>query len=286
MRKQSRQLLKRGYLGLRGFTLMLLQPPLWGGMMVGAFQGNLFKVGAFAAAIACLGYATVLTRDYFRACRENYIQTGEATSEKDARAIALGFVALGTFAIASYAFKRPFPAGIFMAALGSLGYYLRYMLPEPSAPAASPERIDTDHLNPTLRQMVNNAYAYLDDMRDVQRRLRLRPQEHQVAIQLQSIILHSRRLIAIMAEQPERIRAARRFLVVQLAELAAISRAYIEDDGSEHEQIRTNYLALLESSETALFQEKRLLDSNRFQTLDTRMQVLRDQLQIKAKDHE
>lgn len=285
IRKSSSRLLKRSYLGMRGFTLMLFQLPLWTGMAVGAFQANLPKTGVFAAAAACLGYATWLTRSYFLECRRNYIQTGEISSKTDKRPLALGFVGLGTFAIASYAFRQLISGGI-MALLGSLGYYLRYMLPDPDAPAAAPERIETDHLNPTLRQMINNAYGYLDNMRDVQRRLRLRPQEHDVAMQLQSIILHSRRLIAIMAEQPERIRAARQFLVVQLAELSAISRAYLEDDGAEHEQIRNNYLALLQNSETALFQEKRLLDHNRFQTLDTRMQVLREQLQIKAETHE
>lgn len=289
MRKQSSKFLKRSYLGLRGFTLMLLQLPLWTGMVTGAFQGNLLKTATFAAAASCLGAAAWLTRGYFLECRRNYIQTGEIKSKTDKRPLALGLVGLGTFAIASYAFKSPKLGSLLMAGLGSLGYYLRYMLPEPAAAqlaSSTPERIETDHLNPTLRQMINDAYGYLDDMRDVQRRLRLRPQEHDVAMQLYTIILHSRRLIAIMAEQPERIRAARQFLVVQLAELAAISRAYLEDDGAQHEQIRSNYLALLQNSESALFQEKRLLDYNRFQTLDTRMQVLRDQLQIKAKTHE
>lgn len=287
MRKPSTssRLLKRSYLGLRGFTLTLMQLPLLAGMGMGVFQGNFFKASMCAAAAACLGYATWLTRSYFLECRRNYIQTGEIKSERDHRAIALGFVALGTFAIATYAFKRPIAAG-FMSLLASLGYYLRYMLPEDAAPAASPERIATDHLNPTLRGMIDSAYRHLDDMRDVQRRLRLRPQEHDVAMQLHAIILHSRRLIAIIAEQPERIRAARQFLVVQLPELAAISRAYLEDDGAAHEQIRADYLALLANSESALFQEKRLLDHNRFQTLDTRMQVLREQLQIKAKTHD
>ena len=67
--------------------------------------------------------------------------------------------------------------------------------------------------------------------------LRLRPQEHDIAMQLHGIILHSRRMIAIIAEQPERIRAARHFLVVQLPELAAISRAYIDNDGASHDNI-------------------------------------------------
>ena len=279
-KRTASRFIKRSYLGLRGFSLMLFQIPVWAVIPVGAFQGSILKIAAAGATAACLSSAAWLTRRYFLACRENYIQTGEAKSANDPRPLALALVAAGTFLIASWAFKRPFPTGLMLAGIGALGYYLRYMLPDPTPLDATPARIDTDHLNPTLRQMINQAYLHIDDMRDVQRHLRLRPQEHDIAMQLHGIILHSRRMIAIIAEQPERIRAARQFLVVQLPELAAISRAYLDNDGASHDKIRADYAALLESSEQALFHEKRLLDNSRFHTLDTRMQVLREQLHL------
>ena len=278
--------IKRSYLGLRGFSLMAFQMPLWLGILMGTFYGKVMQIVVSAGAAAAFSGAAWLTRRYFLACRENYIQTGEAKSDQDSRPLALALVGAGCCLLASWAFKRPFPTGVILAGMGALGYYLRYMLPDPTPLQATPTRVETDHLNATLRQMINQAYIHIDELRDVQRHLRLRPQEHDIAMQLHGIILHSRRMIAIIAEQPERIRAARQFLVVQLPELAAISRAYLNDDGSEHETVRQNYAALLESSESALFQEKRLLDNSRFQTLDTRMQVLRDQLQIKATTHD
>lgn len=285
-KRPAHRFLKRSYLGLRGLSLVLLQIPLMAGLLKGALTGNLAAIGTYAAAAAALGGAAWLTRDYFLACRQNYIQTGEIKSERDRRPLALILAGAATCILASWAFKRPLTIGAAFAALGSIGYYLRYMLPDTSTPQTSPQRVATDHLNATLRDMIDSAYRHIDDLRDVQRKLRIKPQEHDVAMQLYSIILHSRRLIAIIAEQPERIRAARQFLVVQLPELATISRAYLEDSGGEHETVRQNFLDLLTASETALFQEKKLLDHNRFQTLDTRMQVLRDQLKIKAHTHE
>lgn len=285
MKSRSKQLMKRSYLGLRGFTLGLLQIPLLAGIAKGALTGSVPVIGVFAAASIALGCAAWLTREYFLACRASYIQTGEIKSERDRRPLALALSGFTAGLVAFSAF-RAIPAAAVFTALGAAGYYLRYMLPDAAAPESSPQRVATDHLNPTLRGMIDSAYQHIDTLRDVQRRLRLKPQEHDVAMQLYSIILHSRRLIAIIAEQPERIRAARQFLVVQLPELATISHAYLENRGSEHEAVRNNFLELLRTGENALFQKKKLLDHNRFETLDTRMQVLRDQLKIKAHTHE
>lgn len=286
MKKSATRFIRRSYLGLRGFTLALMQIPLWANILGGALTANLPKIGFFGAAAAGLGLAAWYTRQYFLACRMNYIQTGEIKSDRDRRPLALILVMLSACAIATYAFKRPFSVTPVFAALAGAGYYLRYMLRDANAPQATPARVQTDHLNPTLRNMIDSAYRHIDNLRDTQRKLRLRPQEHDVAMQLYSIILHSRRLIAIIAEQPERIRAARQFLVVQLPELATISRAYLDDQGGSHDQIRQNFLELLTAAESAIFQEQKLIDYNRFQTLDTRMQVLRHQLDIKAHTHD
>lgn len=278
--------IRRSYLGLRGFTLGLLQLPVTLGLLHGALTGNLTKMAAFAASALSLGFAAWYTREYFLNCRQNYIQTGEIKSDIDRRPLALTLVGITAWIIATVTFKRPFSTGLVFAGIGAAGYYLRYMLPDGTAPQVTPKRVETDHLNPTLRGMIDTAYRHIDDMRDVQRKLRLKPQEHDIAMQLYSIILHSRRLIAIIAEQPERIRAARQFLVVQLPELATISRAYLDDSGSEDATVRQNFLDLLVACESALFQEKKLLNHNRFQTLDTRMQVLREQLYVKADRHD
>lgn len=277
---------RAAYLGMRGMSLYLMQLPLWFGFPIALFR-NMPKAAITAVVIGLITYGAILTQRYFLQCRTNYLQTGEAFALQDNRPHAMGFVALGTLLLMLLVARRPLLFSVISSALAALGYYLRYIVADnPDVDDNEPQRVPTDHLNPTLRKMLDNAYLTINTLEQQARQLRAQKQEAKLGAMLAEIASKAREIIALIYEKPERIRQARTFLVVYLDELQDVSQRYLEYNDGEHRfEQRQSFMQLLEETQVAFHDQKLALSQAQHEQLDIHIQVLREQLRQKG-NHE
>ncbi|PIE82257.1 MAG: hypothetical protein CSA10_00945 [Cardiobacteriales bacterium] len=272
--------LKASLTGIRGFSLYLFQSPLWLALPISLFKGRLTKTVKIALVIILITYGAILTKRYFQAYRHYFLKTGDVFLEKDDRPKALILIALGVYVLVTMVIRRPILFGLIASIFASLGYYLRYMATDSKwLSDLTPERVPTDHLNPTLRDMLNNAYSSIEILENNARYLRQYPSNDNLSAKLTLINKKARNIIAMIADNPAKIRQMRTFLVIYLNQLQDISERYIVQLDMENEsEKRQNLEQLLDDTLSAFDDQQLILTQSRQAQLDIRMQVLRDQL--------
>ena len=278
-RKDAQKILKQQYLGIRGAALYALQLPLWLAIPVNLIRGKLLGVATAAVAIGLLCYAAALTRQHFQSRRNNYIKTGSDHADVDNRPYALAYTALAAASI-TFSVRPGIAFALTSALLAAAGYYLAYLHnSDPADAYQAPPRHIPGHLNATLREMLSGGFDAIETLEQHANRLKNYADEADIAAQLEKITAQARGIIAHIGEEPERIRAARSFLVVHLHELRRISAAYLADIGSpDHGRQQQNFHTLLADSEHSFSAQQLQLGSAQQEHLDTQIQVLRDQL--------
>ena len=278
-RKDAQKILKQQYLGIRGAALYALQLPLWLAIPVNLFRGKLLGVATAAVAIGLLCYAADLTRQNFQSRRNNYIKTGSDHADVDNRPYALAFTALAA-ATTAFSVCPGIAFALISALLAAAGYYLGYIHDSrPEDAYQAPPRHIPGHLNATLREMLSGGFDAIETLEQHANRLKNYADEADIAAQLEKITAQARGIIAHIGEEPERIRAARSFLVVHLHELRRIAAAYLADIGNpDHGRQQQNFHTLLADSEHSFSAQQLQLGSAQQEHLDTQIQVLRDQL--------
>ena len=254
-RKDAQKILKQQYLGIRGAALYALQLPLWLAIPVNLFRGKLLGVATAAVAIGLLCYAAALTRQHFQSRRNNYIKTGSDHADVDNRPYALAFTALAA-ATTAFSVRPGIAFALISALLAAAGYYLGYI---------HDSRPEDAYQAPPLEK-----YTV---------RLQSLASEANIAAQMARVTAQARSIIAHIGEEPERIRAARSFLVVHLHELRRIAAAYLADIGNpDHGRQQIRFHNLLADSEHSFTAQHLQLTNQQQEQLDTQIQVLRDQL--------
>ena len=243
--EDAQKKLKQQYLALRGVGLYVLQLPLWLALPVNLLRGKLLGVATAAVAIGLLSYAARLTQQHYRSRSANLARSGLDQADNDYRPYALAYI------------YNSDPADAYQA----------------------PPRHIPGHLNATLREMLSGGFDAIETLEQHANRLKNYADEADIAAQLEKITAQARGIIAHIGEEPERIRAARSFLVVHLHELRRISAAYLADIGSpDHGRQQQNFHTLLADSEHSFSAQQLQLGSAQQEHLDTQIQVLRDQL--------
>ena len=278
-RQDAQKILKQQYLGIRGAALYALQLPLWLAIPVNLIRGKLLGVATAAVAIGLLCYAAALTRQHFQSRRNNYIKTGSDHADVDNRPYALAFTALAA-ATTAFSVRPGIAFALISALLAAAGYYLAYIYnSDPADAYQAPPRHIPGHLNATLREMLSGGFDAIETLEQHANRLKNYADEADIAAQLEKITAQARGIIAHIGEEPERIRAARSFLVVHLHELRRISAAYLADlKNPDHGRQQQNFHTLLADSEHSFSAQQLQLGSAQQEHLDTQIQVLRDQL--------
>ncbi|MDO4643359.1 MAG: 5-bromo-4-chloroindolyl phosphate hydrolysis family protein [Cardiobacteriaceae bacterium] len=284
MLQKTKKIIKQQYLGIRGIALYALQLPLWFAIPINLIRGKILSVGIAVVAIALLLYAGSLTQEYFLSRRDNYIKNGIDHADIDQRFSAL---ACTTIAAAVIAFGiRPSPIFALVTALiAALGYYFSYNFNDEPEDDIPPHRDIPDRLNPTLREMLAGGYDAIEKLERIAARLQITAEESRIAAQLKKVTDRARAIISQIGDEPERIRAARSFLIIHLNELRHISEEYIADIGNpDHGRQQIRFHNLLTDSEQSFTAQHLQLSSQQQEKLDTQMQVLREQL--KTNSHE
>lgn len=281
MFEKIRYTIRQQYLGIRGIALYMLPLPLWLDICISLLSGRLGVMTGEILAAVCFAFAGYFTREHFRERREHLLATGTEHAEHDRRPAAAGLTALGCFLLALVIFRRPPLLPLIMAALGALGYCLNYIADDApyQKPSARLKRNIPETLPSALEEMLNNAYSALENMEVIAVRLKEITREYHVARQLEKVTRTARLVIYHIQDSPERIRAARSFLVVHLQELNHICQQYSDNINTpEHDRQQAEFQQLLLESEHAFIEQKQQLTQQQQQNLDTRMQVLREQL--------
>lgn len=277
--EDAQKKLKQQYLALRGVGLYVLQLPLWLALPVNLLRGKLLGVATAAVAIGLLSYAARLTQQHYRSRSANLARSGLDQADNDYRPYALAYTALAAASI-TFSVRPGIAFALTSALLAAAGYYLAYL--HNSAPAdayQAPPRHIPGHLNATLREMLSGGFDAIETLEQHANRLKNYADEADIAAQLEKITAQARGIIAHIGEEPERIRAARSFLVVHLHELRRISAAYLADIGNpDHGRQQQNFHTLLADSEHSFSAQQLQLGSAQQEHLDTQIQVLRDQL--------
>ena len=167
-----------------------------------------------------------------------------------------------------------------VALLAAAGYYLGYIHDSrPEDAYQAPPRHIPDHLNATLRDMLSGGFEAVETLEKYTVRLQSLASEANIAAQMARVTAQARSIIAHIGEEPERIRAARSFLVVHLHELRRIAAAYLADIGNpDHGRQQIRFHNLLADSEHSFTAQHLQLTNQQQEQLDTQIQVLRDQL--------
>jgi len=278
-RQDAQKILKQQYLGIRGAALYALQLPLWLAIPVNLIRGKLLGVATAAVAIGLLCYAAALTRQHFQSRRNNYIKTGSDHADVDNRPYALAFTALAA-ATTAFSVRPGIAFALISALLAAAGYYLGYIHDSrPEDAYQAPPRHIPDHLNATLRDMLSGGFEAVETLEKYTVRLQSLASEANIAAQMARVTSQARSIIAHIGEEPERIRAARSFLVVHLHELRRIAAAYLADIGNpDHGRQQIRFHNLLADSEHSFTAQHLQLTNQQQEQLDTQIQVLRDQL--------
>ena len=277
--QDAQKKLKQQYLGLRGTALYALQLPLWLAVPVNLVRGKYLGILTAGVAIGLLCYAARLTQEHYRSRRDNLIRHDRDQADVDNRPYALAFTALAA-AVTAFSARPGIFFALTSAVLAAAGYYLSYLYDsEPADRYRAPPRNVPDHLNATLREMINGGYDAIEALEQHGNRLKLLAEESDIATQLTRVTDQARAIIAHIGEEPERIRAARSFLVVHLHELRRISGQYLADIGNPgHAEQQNRFHTLLADSEQSFSAQHLQLTSQQQEQLDTQIQVLRHQL--------
>ena len=127
--------------------------------------------------------------------------------------------------------------------------------------------------------MLSGGFKAVETLEKYTARLQSLASEANIAAQMARVTAQARSIIAHIGEEPERIRAARSFLVVHLHELLRIAAAYLADIGNpDHGRQQIRFHNLLADSEHSFTAQHLQLTNQQQEQLDTQIQVLRDQL--------
>ena len=277
--EDAQKKLKQQYLALRGVGLYVLQLPLWLAIPVNLLRGKLLGVATAAVAIGLLSYAARLTQQHYRSRSANLARSGLDQADNDYRPYALAYTALAAASI-TFSVRPGIAFALISALLAAAGYYLGYIHDSrPEDAYQAPPRHIPDHLNATLRDMLSGGFETVETLEKYTVRLQSLASEANIAAQMARVTAQARSIIAHIGEEPERIRAARSFLVVHLHELRRIAAAYLADIGNpDHGRQQIRFHNLLADSEHSFTAQHLQLTNQQQEQLDTQIQVLRDQL--------
>lgn len=267
---------KAAFIGLRGNTLLVAASPLWISAVFGLFQGRVNKTIVSLAAACCISYGALLTKRFFRQYANSLIHATDPMQIRDERKTALGFVCLGMFILTLFLLRRP-PLIAVGTALSGMAYYFHYIYdPDAAPPPLTPDPIHTDHLSPTLRQMITDGEAHIAAIEAVIPQFARNPKTINIAGKLRTMTALARQILSKTAVSPERIRQLRAFFVVTLPELANICTAYL--DTPETPARQANFNALLDASLAAFNEQHQAIGKAEHHQLDIKMDVLRQQI--------
>ncbi len=277
--EDAQKKLKQQCLALRGVGLYVLQLPLWLAIPVNLLRGKLLGVATAAVAIGLLSYAARLTQQHYRSRSANLARSGLDQADNDYRPYALAYTALAAASI-TFSVRPGIAFALTSALLAAAGYYLAYLHnSDPADAYQAPPRHIPDHLNATLRDMLSGGFEAVETLEKYTVRLQSLASEANIAAQMARVTAQARSIIAHIGEEPERIRAARSFLVVHLHELRRIAAAYLADIGNpDHGRQQIRFHNLLADSEHSFTAQHLQLTNQQQEQLDTQIQVLRDQL--------
>ncbi len=280
MKSRWTKFLQRQYLGIRGTTVLIASSPLWVAVMIALFQGRWNKVGLCAGALACFYSGGRKTRWYFLQQRELLLHGDPNTAIRDPREKALLRVSAGILLLSIFVLKRP-SAILTTTLLGTLGYYLNYMIDSRTTARPWAQESGFEGLTPTLKQMLHDAQACILALEKTAAALSRHPEELPLAGKIRIIAEQARHIVRMMRDEPDRIRAARTFFVVHLPGLQHICTAYLaRQNPASHNAQCKNLMKLLETAETAFSRESMAIDERQERQLQVQMDVLRRQLDV------
>lgn len=297
IKEKIRRKIKSYYLGIRGIALFFFQLPLWIAIFVALFTTKTPKIAILIVPALCFFYATRLTMGYFRRCKRNYLETGKASSKRDTRKQAMFWIFLGVLVLASYVTRHPL-SGVIIATLAGLGYAFSYLFDKKeeyklydekekkkedkkiTQPRTSIQDTLNSNLTPTLKKMIIEADNHLTQLQRIAQQLSKEPAEMSLARQIYTISAQASRLIKLIAESPDSVRAARSFLVIYIPELRRIAQEYVSHlNTPSHHQAREQFVQLLSDTQQAFTRENKLHSTRSLQKFNTQIDVLRHQLQ-------
>ena len=280
MKSRWLKCLQAQYLGIRGTTVLIASLPVWGAVVIGVFQERWNKVGLCTAALACFFSGGRKTRWYFLQQRERLLHDDSHSPIRDPREKALLRVSAGILLLSIFALKRP-SAILMTTLLGTLGYYMHYMIDPVKSAKPQAQESKVEGLTPTLKQMLHDARTSIFAMNETATAFSSHPEEFPLARKIRTIVEQAQHIIRMMGDEPERIRAARAFFVVYLPGLEHILTAYLSRrNPASRDAQRKNLIKLLETAENTFSRECMAQVERQERQLQVQMDVLRAQLDV------
>lgn len=259
--------------GVRGVLLYILPLPLALAALVSLASGSFPAAVAAAAALALVVGGAYLNRrglvEELVAPERRYTRP----SRLPYKYLGAALVGAGTALAAYAAVGQGLPVSLAFGLLAVVGFHLAYGLPRPGVPLSRPSPGDTDRpLRRALEQAEGRVIA-IDKAALGVRNVELEQRLRRIAVQ-------GRAILDLIAERPEQLYRARKFLNVYLEGAERVAARYARTHRlARGGELERNFRAVLVEIESVFERQRvRLLDQDVLD-LDVQMAVLRQRLE-------
>ena len=255
----------------KGFLLYLFLFPLFLSVVLALFQ---MKLTAFALnTIAFLLFFAVLWLS-----KKGFAQEINYRKAKLARAPAIRYKEFSAYLLGIATFYTAFVAGsvtllesLFWSGLSILGYWLYYGFDPHEDKLADLGDISPDVVLQTLQEAEAKVTAIDHDLEKIH--------DREVRDKVILALDQARSILDAIADDPQNIRSARKFLIVYIDGVAKVTSSYTAMDENEIDTAsREKLLHLMEEVENRFQKELKRLKANHQFDLDVHIDVLKEQI--------
>ena len=255
----------------KGFLLYLFLAPLFLSVVIALFQ---MKLTAFILnTIAFLLFFAVLWLS-----KKGFAQEINYRKAKLAKAPAIHYKEFSAYLLGIATFYTAFVAGsatlfesLFWSALAIFGYWLYYGFDPREDKLRDLGDISPDVVLGTLHEAESKITAIDEDLEKIS--------DREVRSKVTLALDQAKTILDAIANNPEKIRSARKFLIVYIDGVAKVTSSYTAMDEKEIDaESREKLLHLMEEVETRFQKELKRLKANHQFDLDVHIDVLQEQI--------
>ena len=258
---------------IKGSLLYVLPFPIFFALFFALIRGNIKLFIFNALSFALFMIAAIITR-HGLSIEKEYKNSSIAVAPKfPYKTIGALFLTAATFVASYFCTPNSFILSIVLAVVAFISFYMMYGF-DPRVDKVNGLNVGTSAEE--VIKVVKSAKDKIDELINAKFDI----DDLELELKLDKIITESNKVIEMVEKNPNDLSRARKFFNVYLDRTKTITNEFVKNKKSDNidEQMRTNYLRLLENVEKTIQDQQIKLNSDDLIQLDVQIDVLTKQL--------